>query len=69
MDPASVEEVVAAHPRDHFKRGFVETFVEGLRHRPDTTYGTVYADALEHVVPGFGRTGMVDRITGSAWPS
>ena len=56
------------HLRDHFKRGSSRPSSKGYA-TYRTTYGTVYNDALQHVVPGFGRTGMVDRITGSAWPS
>jgi hypothetical protein len=66
---STIDEITAAHPRDHFKQEFVQEFVDGLRHRPDTTYGTVYADVLEGVDPGFRRIGMADRIMGSGWPS
>ena len=57
LDRAEVDEITSAHPRGDFKREFVHTFVEGLRDRPDTTYGTVYADIPEHSVPGFRRSG------------
>jgi hypothetical protein len=43
-------------------------FVEGLKDRPDTTYGTINADVLEHFVPGFRRTSMVERILDAPWP-
>jgi HD domain-containing protein len=69
LDPALVEEVLAAHPRGDFKHEFLQAFVDGLSHRPDTTYGTVNADVLEHFVPGFRRGSMVDRITDSPWPT
>jgi hypothetical protein len=67
LDPAQVDEIIAAHPRGDFKNEFLQTFVDGLSHRPDTTYGTVNADILEHFVPGFRSMSMVDRIKGSAW--
>lgn len=67
LDGDLVAEITAAHPRADFKNGFLKAFVEGLAHRPDTTYGTVNADVLEHFVPGFQRGNMVDRIMGSAW--
>lgn len=63
-----VEEIVAAHPRGEFKKEFLQAFVDGLKHRPDTTYGTVNADVLEHFVPGFRRTSMVERIMDAPWP-
>ena len=69
LDPAQVEEVIAAHPRGDFKNEFLQAFVDGLAHRPDTTYGTVNADVLEHFVPGFRRTSMVERVTSSPWPT
>jgi hypothetical protein len=62
LDPQDVAAIVAAYPRDDFKRGFLRTFHDGLKHRPDTTYGTINADILEHFEPGFRRGNMVDRI-------
>ncbi|MFF9488315.1 HD domain-containing protein [Streptomyces sp. NPDC014676] len=63
-----IDEVTAAHPRPDFKRQILEAFTDGFRHRPDTTFGTVNADVLEHFVPGFRRTDFVDVIQNSAWP-
>ncbi|MFG3164406.1 HD domain-containing protein [Streptomyces sp. NPDC048232] len=63
-----LEEIVSAHPRGDFKKEFLEAFVEGLKDRPDTTYGTVNADVLEHFVPGFQRPSMVDRVRNAPWP-
>jgi hypothetical protein len=63
-----VEAIVAAHPRGDFKNEFLQVFVEGLKDRPATTYGTVNADVLERFVPGFQRTSMVDRIVDAPWP-
>lgn len=56
-------------PISYFKREFLQVFVEGLKDRPDTTYGTVNADVLEHFVPGFRRTSMVERVTNAPWPN
>ncbi|MCW2791346.1 MAG: diguanylate cyclase [Nocardioides sp.] len=69
LDPVQVDELLAAHPRGDFKNEFLQAFVDGLAHRPDTTYGTVNADVLEHFVPGFRRVSMVERVTGSPWPT
>jgi len=65
--PEAVAEITAAHPRGDFKQEFLRTFHEGLRHRPDTTYGTVNADVLEAFEPGFRRSSMVERILRSPW--
>ncbi|MFI8231117.1 HD domain-containing protein [Streptomyces sp. NPDC085900] len=69
LDGGQVEEIVAAHPRGEFKKEFLQEFVRGLRYRPDTTYGTVNSDVLEHFVPGFRRTSMVERVVDAPWPS
>ncbi|MER6473087.1 HD domain-containing protein [Streptomyces collinus] len=68
LESDRLDEIVAAHPRGDFKKEFLRMFVDDLRDRPDTTYGTVNADILEHFVPGFRRTSMVRRIMDSAWP-
>jgi hypothetical protein len=67
LDAGQVEEIVAAHPRGDFKKEFLQLFVEGLKNRPDTTYGTVNADVLEHFVPGFRRGSMVQRVMDAPW--
>ena len=67
MDRSHLDEIVAAHPRGDFKNEFLKILVAGLKHRPDTTYGTINADVLELFVPGFRRTSMVDRIRNAAW--
>ena len=69
LDGGHVDEIVAAHPRGEFKKEFLQEFVQGLRNRPDTTYGTVNADVLEHFVPEFRRTSMVERINDAPWPN
>jgi hypothetical protein len=60
--------VTAAHPRPDFKRQILQAFKEGFEHRPDTTFGTVNADVLEHFVPGFRHTDFVEVIENSPWP-
>ncbi|MFJ4835776.1 HD domain-containing protein [Streptomyces sp. NPDC088747] len=62
------DEIVTAHPRGDFKKEFLQAFVDGLKDRPDTTYGTVNADVLEHFVPGYRRTSMVERVLEASWP-
>ncbi|SFJ43979.1 HD domain-containing protein [Amycolatopsis sacchari] len=64
-----VADILAEHPRGDFKNEFLSTYLDGLKNRPETTNGTVNSDVLEHFIPGFHRTTMVDRVLGSAWPS
>ncbi|MBJ7338384.1 HD domain-containing protein [Mycolicibacterium sp.] len=68
IDVALLDEVTAVHPRPNFKNEILQAFADGFTDRPDTTFGTVNADVLEHFVPGFRRTDFVDVIKNSAWP-
>ena len=60
-------EITAAQPRPHFKRDILKAFTDGMIDRPETTFGTVNADVLEHFVPGFQRGDFVDTIENSPW--
>jgi HD domain len=68
ISAADVAAVTETHPRPDFKNRILEAFTNGFKDRPDTTFGTVNADVLEHFVPGFRRTDFVDVIKNSAWP-
>lgn len=68
LDPVLVEQVTARHPRERFKTDFPAAYFEGQRHRPETTYGTVNADVVQHFMPEYRQGGMIERIRGSAWP-
>jgi hypothetical protein len=61
--------VVAAYPRTaHFKEDIVQTFYDGMKHRPETTYGTVNADVLADKDPDFKTDNFCSVIRGSRWP-
>ncbi|WP_313547352.1 HD domain-containing protein [Corynebacterium sp.] len=61
-------EIVAAHPRPDFKNQILAAFTDGIKDRPETTFGNVKADVLEHFVPGFERGDFVEVIRGNKWP-
>lgn len=61
------EAVVEAHPRPDFKNRILEAFTQGIKDRPDTTFGNVKADVLAHFVPGFQRGDFVEVIRSSSW--
>lgn len=63
-----IDAVTAAHPRPDFKNRILAAFNNGMRHRPNTTFGTMNADVLAHFDPTFERKNMVDLILGSSWP-
>ena len=60
--------VVEAHPRPDFKTQILTAFTEGLKDRPETTFGNVKADVLAHFLPGFEREDFVEVIRRSPWP-
>ncbi|WP_062344776.1 HD domain-containing protein [Herbidospora yilanensis] len=64
-----LQEILAAHPRGDFKNEFLRVYADGQKDRPETTFGTVNSDVLEHFVPGFRRTTTVERVLNSPWPS
>ena len=68
LAPEELAAVVAAHPRPDFKRRILHAFTEGVRLRPDSTFGTVNADVLSHFDPSFVRQDFVDTILGNGWP-
>ncbi|MDH6122325.1 hypothetical protein ABH930_006699 [Kitasatospora sp. GAS204A] len=67
VDEADRAAIVAAHPRPRFKQRILEAFTDGMRSRPEGTFGTVNADVLAHYVPGFERGDFVDTILDSPW--
>jgi len=64
----ALEAVTAAHPRPDFKRQILAAFNDGMKHRPQTTFGTCNADVLERFDPTFVRDNFVDTILGNSWP-
>ena len=68
LPPEALEAVTAAHPRPDFKRQILSAFNDGMKHRPQTTFGTCNADVLERFDPTFVRENFVDTILGNSWP-
>jgi hypothetical protein len=67
---AERESVVQAHPRTvHFKEDIIQAFYDGIKHRPETTFGNVKADVLADKDPAFRRINFCSVIRGSAWPA
>jgi HD superfamily phosphodiesterase len=62
--------VVLEHPRgNHFKEDIIQAFYDGIKHKPDTTFGNVKADVLADKEPTFKRGNFCSVIRGSAWPA
>ena len=63
-----LDAVTAAHPRPDFKNRILAAFNDGMKHRPDTTFGTMNDDVLAHFDPTFKRGDLVNIILSSSWP-
>ena len=60
--------VVAAYPRtSHFKEDIIQAFYNGIKHKPETTFGNVKADVLADKDPHFVRGNFCSVIRGSDW--
>lgn len=59
--------IVALHPRPDFKQRILAAFTDGVRAKPETTFGNVKADVLAAYVPGFQRGDFVTTILESPW--
>ena len=65
---AEREAVVEAFPRTpRFKEDIIEAFYNGIRHKPDTTFGNVKADVLADKDPHFHRGNFCSVIRCSHW--
>lgn len=62
------EAVIAAYPRSEaFGQEVIDTFYQGLKYRPHTTFGTFNDDFLAFRDPGFQRGNLCSLILGSRW--
>jgi hypothetical protein len=60
--------IVKAHPRTaHFKDDIIQAFYDGIKQKPETTFGNVKADVLADKDPAFRRINFCNVIRGSAW--
>src|SRR6202161_1558375 len=67
---ADREAIVAAYPRTkQFKEDIIQAFYDGIKHKPETTFGNVKADVLADKDPSFKRGNFCSVIRGSAWPA
>jgi len=65
---ADRDAIVVAYPRTaHFKEDIIQTFYDGIKHKPETTFGNVKADVLADKDPRFQRRNFCSVIRGSQW--
>ncbi|RAR67907.1 HD domain-containing protein [Paraburkholderia unamae] len=62
------ESVVHQHPRTaNFKEDIIQAFYDGIKHKPDTTFGNVKADVLADKDPNFCPGNFCSVIRNSTW--
>jgi HD domain len=65
---ADREAIVAAYPRtEHFKEDIIQAFYDGIKQKPETTFGNVKTDVLADKDPNFRRMNFCSVIRGSLW--
>ncbi len=64
------EAVVNAHPRTpQFKEDIINAFYQGVKDKPQTTFGNVKADVIADKQPAFDKGNFCSIIRGSQWLS
>lgn len=64
------EAVTRAHPRGaQFKEDIIQAFYDGIKHKPDSTFGNVKADVLADRDPRFTAGNFCEVIRTSEWAS
>jgi len=67
---ADREAIVAAYPRtEHFKEDIIQAFYDGIKRKPETTFGNVKADVLADKDPKFQRINFCSVLRESQWKS
>jgi hypothetical protein len=65
---ADRQAIVAAYPRtEHFKEDIIQAFYDGIKRKPETTFGNVKADVLADKDPKFQRGNFCSVIRSSQW--
>jgi hypothetical protein len=67
LSEANRLEIVAAFPRNDFKKHIIPTFFEGFKNKTDTTFGNIKADVCAYMIPNFKRKNFCDCILHSPW--
>jgi hypothetical protein len=60
-------QVMSAFPRDGFKYKILYAFLDGFKHKPQTTFGNIKADVCERLIPGYKSPNFCDLVLQSPW--
>ncbi|TQR42560.1 HD domain-containing protein [Paenibacillus popilliae] len=61
------EEIIKAFPRNNFKQEIIKAFYEGFKHKPETTFGNMNEDIVQHFQPEYKNKNFCHCILHSAW--
>jgi hypothetical protein len=68
LEEVAREVIVGEFPRTpHFKEDILQAFYDGIKHKPETTFGNVKADVLADKDPAFKRGNFCSVIRNSGW--
>jgi hypothetical protein len=68
LPAAHREAVVATYPRTpQFEEDIIQAFYDGIRHKPETAFGTINADVLAEKDPHYQRGNFCSAIRASRW--
>jgi hypothetical protein len=68
LPDAHREAVVATYPRTpQFEEDIIQAFYNGIRHKPETAFGTINADVLADKDPHYQRGNFCSAIRASRW--
>ena len=68
LDRETRNEVLQRFPRtEHFKEDIIQAFYDGIKHKPETTFGNIKADVLADKDPRFERINFCSIIRESGW--
>lgn len=61
------EEIIKAFPRNNFKKEIIPAFYEGFKHKPETTFGNMKEDIVQHFQPDYRNKNFCSCILHSPW--
>lgn len=68
LDETVCQGALESFPRtEHFKEDIIQAFYDGIKHKPETTFGNIKADVLADKDPNFKRRNFCSIIRRSAW--
>lgn len=61
--------VVQKFPRKDFKNDIIQAFYDGIKHKPETTFGNMKEDVIKHFQPDYANDNFCTCILHSKWDS